>query len=117
MKRVLMLTLAALLSTTLIGCESSSKNDSSKSTAESADKEASSESGDKQASSDDGQVDVPTDGKEFDPAVEKQQLPEGAWICDMDTVHFAAMEKPEDGKCPVCGMPLEQNAPSEEKSE
>jgi rubrerythrin len=54
-------------------------------------------------------VEVPAQGKEFDPAVEKSRVPDGVWICDMGTVHWAAAEKPEDGKCPVCGMLLKKH--------
>lgn len=44
-------------------------------------------------------------GTTFDPPVEKGQIPDGAYICDMGTVHYAQMEK-GDGKCPECGMML-----------
>ena len=46
------------------------------------------------------------EGKRFDPPVEKSEIPAGAWMCDMGTVHFAAGEKHD--KCPVCGMKLVQ---------
>jgi rubrerythrin len=51
------------------------------------------------------QVEVAEDGTEFDPPVEKEQIPEGAWICDMGTVHYAQMSE-GDGTCPLCGMDL-----------
>ncbi len=54
-------------------------------------------------------VEVPAEGKEYDPPVEKARVPGGAWICDMGTVHWASTEKPEDGKCPVCGMQLKKH--------
>lgn len=54
---------------------------------------------------DGARVEVPAEGKKFDPAVTKEQVPDGAWICDMGTVHYARGEK-GDGKCPVCGMML-----------
>jgi len=47
------------------------------------------------------------EGQRFDPAIEASEVPEGAWMCDMGTVHYAAGEKHE-GKCPVCGMNLTQ---------
>ena len=51
-------------------------------------------------------VTVPKEGKEFDPAVSVDKLPEGAWACDMGgTSHYAAMQK-GDGRCPVCNMML-----------
>lgn len=53
-------------------------------------------------------VEVADDGNEFDPMVSADQIPEGAWHCDMNgEVHYAAMEK-GDGECPVCGMDLVQ---------
>ena len=52
-------------------------------------------------------VEVAAQGSEFKPAVAKDQIPEGAWICDMGTVHYARME-PGDRKCPLCGMALVQ---------
>jgi predicted nucleic acid-binding Zn-ribbon protein len=57
------------------------------------------------------EVEVATAGTNFDPAVEVEQMPEGAWYCDMGTVHWAAMEKPEDGTCPECGMKLKHYDP------
>lgn len=52
----------------------------------------------------DGPVEVAAAGTKFDPPVKKDQLPEGAWFCDMGTVHYAQMDKGE--KCPTCGMKL-----------
>jgi len=54
-----------------------------------------------------GTVEVPRDGKQFQPAVHKDQIPEGAWFCDMGDVHYARMTK-GDGSCPVCGMELSE---------
>ena len=53
-------------------------------------------------------IEVPAAGQKFDPPVKAEQIPAGAWYCDMGTVEWAAMEKPDDGKCPVCGMMLKQ---------
>ena len=61
----------------------------------------------KTAAGADGKVVVPREGKVFKPAVEKAQIPDGAWYCDMNTVHYARMDK-GDGKCPECGMMLKQ---------
>lgn len=52
-------------------------------------------------------VEVPMGGKRFEPAVSSAQIPEGAWYCDMGTVHYARMHE-GDGECPVCGMALVQ---------
>ncbi|QDG49491.1 hypothetical protein FIV42_01675 [Persicimonas caeni] len=57
------------------------------------------------------QVEVAKAGQKFDPAIQAEQLPAGAWYCDMGTVHWAAMEKPEGGKCPECNMALKQHDP------
>ena len=46
-------------------------------------------------------------GTKLDPAVPMARIPDGAWICDMGTVHFAKSEKGE-GTCDLCGMPLVQ---------
>ncbi len=62
----------------------------------------SAESGDEQAEL----VDVPADGTEYDPSVTAEQIPEGAWHCNMNgKVHYAATNE-GDGECPVCGMDL-----------
>ncbi len=50
-------------------------------------------------------MEVPAEGKEFDPPVEVAQLPEGAYYCDMGTVHYARMEE-GDNTCALCHMKL-----------
>lgn len=52
-----------------------------------------------------GLVSITAAGVELDPPAEKDQIPDGAWYCDMGTVHYAATEK-HDGKCPLCKMDL-----------
>lgn len=54
-----------------------------------------------------GAVSVPADGKKFEPPIKPEQLPSGAWYCDMGTVHYAQMEE-GDKTCPVCKMKLKQ---------
>lgn len=54
-------------------------------------------------------VEVAADGTQFDPPVQKAQIRDGIWICDMNTVHFASQEE-GDGRCPVCGMHLTYHA-------
>lgn len=61
-------------------------------------------------------VEVPEDGKEFDPGVEADRLPEGVWYCPMDPVHWAQHEK-GDGECPVCGMNLKEKSGGDEGSD
>lgn len=61
----------------------------------------------KTAAGADGKVVVPKEGKVFKPPVQKSQIPDGAWYCDMGTVEYARMDK-GDGKCPECGMMLKQ---------
>jgi len=53
-------------------------------------------------------VTVASDGTRFDPPVESSRVPAGAWMCDMGTVHYAALDQ-GDGKCPTCGMQLTQH--------
>ena len=62
----------------------------------------------------DGQVTVTAAGGKIAPPARKSDIPDGAWICDMGTVHYARAEK-GDGKCPLCGMNLVQHkaAPAE----
>jgi glucose/arabinose dehydrogenase len=50
-------------------------------------------------------VEVSASGTNFDPPVQKAQIPEGAWYCDMGTVHFARTEE-GDKTCPRCKMKL-----------
>ena len=57
-------------------------------------------------------VEVPKEGKKFDPAIQAEQLPAKAFYCDMGTVHWAGMQKPEGGKCPECNMALKQYDPA-----
>jgi hypothetical protein len=52
-------------------------------------------------------VGVSAEGTQVDPAVPTDQIPPGAWMCDMGTAHYAAKEA---GSCPVCGMTLTQKA-------
>jgi len=52
-------------------------------------------------------VEVTAQGTRFDPPVQISQIPDGAWFCDMGTVHYARTEK-GDGRCAVCGMRLSQ---------
>ncbi|MDX1389320.1 MAG: hypothetical protein R3344_09020 [Acidobacteriota bacterium] len=52
---------------------------------------------------------VPLEGAEFDPPLEKAQLPPGVWYCDMGTVHYARGEE-GDGVCPLCEMELVRNS-------
>ncbi|WP_158542398.1 efflux RND transporter periplasmic adaptor subunit [Lujinxingia litoralis] len=48
-------------------------------------------------------VEVVPEGTRFDPAIDPERLPEGAWFCDMGTTHYA---QHASGECPVCGMSL-----------
>lgn len=58
----------------------------------------------------DGKVHVDQDGTKFDPAVSKDKIPDEAWACVMGgKVHYASMNK-GNGKCPICGMKLQQHA-------
>ena len=48
---------------------------------------------------------LPAEGQRYDPAIDPSEVPDGAWMCDMGTVHYAA---PHEGDCAVCGMALVQ---------
>lgn len=63
-------------------------------------------------------IEVSAEGTELDPAVQVEQIPDGAWYCDMGTVHYARAEQ-GDGSCPICGMDLvqKQAAVTEESEE
>lgn len=52
-----------------------------------------------------GMVTLTAAGVKLDPPADKEQIPDGAWYCDMGTVHYAATEK-HDGICPLCSMDL-----------
>ena len=55
-------------------------------------------------------AEVTKEGSKFDPPIAKSEVPEGAYYCDMGTVHYARMEE-GDGKCPLCGMKLVHKGP------
>ena len=61
-------------------------------------------------------VTVTAEGTTFDPPVKAEQIPAGAWYCDMGTVEYASLEK-GDGKCPKCGMMLKQKAGGDKPAE
>ena len=50
-------------------------------------------------------VEVTAEGTVFEVPVQIEQIPEGAWFCDMGTAHYAQLEEGE-GTCPTCGMKL-----------
>ncbi len=58
-------------------------------------------------------VEVPLEGMPFEPAIEKSQLPDGVYYCDMGTVHYARGEQ-GDNKCPLCNMMLTHKKPAQE---
>jgi len=58
-------------------------------------------------------VELTAEGTEFDPPIQAEQLPDGAWYCDMGTVHYARTDQ-GDGKCALCGMNLVQEEVAEE---
>lgn len=62
------------------------------------------------------QVDVPEDGKEFDPAIAPNKLPDGVYYCPMGETHWAQHQK-GNGECPICGMNLKQKKGSDDKGE
>ena len=50
-------------------------------------------------------VEVSAEGSRYEPPVAKSRIPDGAWICDMGTVHYASLS---EGTCPICNMRLTQ---------
>ena len=60
---------------------------------------------------DTAKVTVPKAGRQFKPPIQKSQLPDGVWYCDMGTVEYARLDK-GDGKCPICGMKLKHKGPA-----
>lgn len=60
-------------------------------------------------------VEVAENGTRFDPPEAKENMPDGAWICDMGTVHFASVSA-GDGKCPICGMSLKEHSAESQDS-
>jgi len=60
-----------------------------------------------QGAADPASVELEPGGTTFEPPVQPEQIPEGAWYCDMGTVHYARPDE-GDGSCPVCGMKLVQ---------
>jgi Cu(I)/Ag(I) efflux system membrane fusion protein len=61
-------------------------------------------------------VEVPEGGKKFEPPVSAERIPEGAWYCPMDDVHWAQPSE-GDGECPVCGMHLKEKGQEEKGHE
>ncbi len=55
-------------------------------------------------------VAVAAEGTRFDPAIRPDQVPPGAWYCDMGTVHYARLVE-GDGRCGICAMKLKHKAP------
>lgn len=49
------------------------------------------------------------EGQKFEPPIKVEEVPDGAWYCDMGTVHYARSEK-GDGTCPLCKMALKEKA-------
>lgn len=52
-------------------------------------------------------VTVSAEGTGFESPVQIAQIPDGAWFCDMGTVHYARLDA-GDEKCAICGMNLVQ---------
>jgi Cu(I)/Ag(I) efflux system membrane fusion protein len=57
-------------------------------------------------------VEVPEGGKEFNPAIDPEKLPDGVFYCPMGETHWAQHEK-GDGECPICGMDLKKKKKSD----
>lgn len=94
MKAVIGLVAGAALAIAIAGCDKGESKPAGATTAANAGAAA-------------GAVEVPADGKKFDPPIKPEQLPSGAWYCDMGTVHWAQMNE-GDKTCPICKMNLKQ---------
>lgn len=58
-------------------------------------------------------IELTEEGSVLDPLATSDQIPVGAWYCDMGgSVHYASLTE-GDGSCPVCGMFLSQKAEPE----
>ena len=58
-----------------------------------------------------GDMALTAEGKKYDPPIKPDALPDGAWYCDMGTVHYARSEK-GDNTCPICKMKLTEKTAS-----
>lgn len=52
-------------------------------------------------------VAVAPEGTTFEPPIEADRLPPGAWYCGTDVIHYAVLDEGQ-GTCAVCKMPLRQ---------
>lgn len=88
--------IGAMMVLGLLGCDSGAQ-------------EKAPEAGEKPAAeaAEGGKVTVSAKGQEFKPPIKPEELPDGAWYCDMGTVHWAQMEE-GDHTCPLCKMQLKQ---------
>lgn len=106
--KMLMISLTIALAATTVGCDKPQPDatpDEPAATNQAPAEEAPAEEAPAaEAPAADGAVEVAAAGTKFDPPVKKDQIPEGAWFCDMGTVHYAQMDEGE--KCPDCGMKL-----------
>ncbi len=48
---------------------------------------------------------------EHKPPIEKSEVKDGHWYCDMGTVHYSRPDE-GDAKCPLCGMKLHHKKPA-----
>jgi glucose/arabinose dehydrogenase len=98
MKTIATALLIALLAIGLVACDS-------KPTETTAAPEATAPSAESAPTAPDepAKVEVSAEGTTFKPPVQKAQLPDNVYYCDMGTVHYARSEK-GDNKCPLCNM-------------
>lgn len=59
----------------------------------------------------DGSWQLAATGSRFEPPVKIDEIPQGAWYCDMGTVHYAQTEA-GDKTCKLCKMKLKHKAPA-----
>jgi len=119
----LIITIITLVSLALVGCDSKktdATDTTAKETAAAATTEKAAETAPAETTAekakDSDTVEVTKEGAKIDPPVAIARIPDGAYYCDMGTVHYARMEE-GDGKCALCGMKLEHKGGEEKAAE
>lgn len=102
MNRIFGLLLTALLTLGLMACDNKATDAPESPEATAPEAEGAAEAA-PEAPAELAKVEVSAEGTEFKPAIQKAQLPDNVYYCDMGTVHYARGEK-GDNKCPLCNM-------------
>jgi cytoskeletal protein RodZ len=118
-KTPLLITIITLVCIALIGCESKKTDATDTSTNETAAAATTEKTNETAAATTTAEkvskgnfIEVTREGAKIDPPVAVDKIPDGAYYCDMGTVHYARMEK-GDSKCALCGMMLKHKGSDE----